>query len=174
MSWKKTDLERLKAASITDQLRKSRAPARYGRDSAILGWQRQFKADEQAIIALVAAREAAWNAGDTAAYSQLLAEDADIVSATGRAARGRDGLLKLFAEQHANVFAGVRTRTTVARVRMLAKDVALADVDYELEGGAVNAIRRGTMAFVLRKDAVRWRIAAIRSMPAGVAPAAAV
>lgn len=36
MSWKKTDLERLKAASITDQLRKSRAPSRYGRESAIV------------------------------------------------------------------------------------------------------------------------------------------
>lgn len=35
MSWKKTDLERLKAASITDRLRKSQAPARYGKESAI-------------------------------------------------------------------------------------------------------------------------------------------
>ncbi len=46
MSWKKTDLERLKAASITDRLRKSRAPARYGRDSAIQGWHKQFKLDQ--------------------------------------------------------------------------------------------------------------------------------
>ena len=45
--------------------------------------------DEQAIVALVAAREAAWNAGDTEAYAQLLTEDADLLSATGRAARGR-------------------------------------------------------------------------------------
>lgn len=35
MSWKKTDLERLQAASITDQLRKTRAPARYGKESAL-------------------------------------------------------------------------------------------------------------------------------------------
>ena len=165
MSWKKTDLERLKAASITDRLRKSRTPARYGRDSAILGWQKQFKLDQPAIIALVAAREAAWNLGDTAAYAQLLTEDADIVSATGRPARGRQALLKLFAEQHANVFAGVRTHTKVTHVRMLGKDVALADVSYELHGGKVDAIRRGVMAFVVRKDASRWRIAAIRSIP---------
>ena len=56
--------------------------------------------EQQAIVALVAAREAAWNAGDTVAYAQLLTEDADIVSATGRPARGSDALLKLFAEQH--------------------------------------------------------------------------
>jgi uncharacterized protein (TIGR02246 family) len=121
--------------------------------------------DEQAIAALVAAREAAWNAGDTGAYAQLLTEDADIVSATGRPARGREALLKLYAEQHANAFAGVRTRTAVTHLRMLGKDVALADVSYELEGGNVDAIRRGSMAFVLRKDAGRWRIAAIRSIP---------
>lgn len=118
-----------------------------------------------AIVALVAAREAAWNDGDTVAYAQLLTEDADIVSATGRPARGREALLKLYAEQHANVFAGVRTNTKVTHVRMLGRDVALADVSYELEGGRVDAIRRGLMAFVVRKDAGRWRIAAIRSIP---------
>jgi uncharacterized protein (TIGR02246 family) len=121
--------------------------------------------DAQAIAALVAARETAWNAGDTEAYAQLLTEDADIVSATGRPARGRDALLKLFAEQHANVYAGVRTHTEVRSVRMLADNVALADVAYHLEGGKVDAIRRGQMAFIVRKDAGRWRIAAIRSIP---------
>ena len=127
--------------------------------------EKQLKQDEPAIIALVAARETAWNSGDTAAYAQLLTEDADIISATGRPARGREALLKLFAEQHANVFAGVRTHTTVTHVRSLGKDVVLADVAYELEGGKVDAIRRGVMAFIVRKDASRWRIAAIRSIP---------
>ena len=46
------------------------------------------QSDQPAIVALVAAREAAWNSGDTVAYAQLLTEDADIVSATGRTARG--------------------------------------------------------------------------------------
>jgi uncharacterized protein (TIGR02246 family) len=121
--------------------------------------------DEQAIRELVAAREAAWNAGDTVAYAQLLTEDADIVSATGRPARGREAVLKLYAEQHANAYAGVCTHTTVTHVRMIGRDAALADVSYALEGGKVDSIRRGSMAFVLRKDAGRWRIAAIRSIP---------
>ena len=128
--------------------------------------ERQLAKDEQAIREVVAAREAAWNAGDTVAYAQLLTEDVDIVSATGRPARGRDALLKLFAEQHANVYAGVRTHTSVTHLRMLGPGVALADVTYELEGGKVDAIRRGLMAFIMRKDAAgRWRIAAIRSIP---------
>lgn len=165
MSLKRTELARLKAAGLTDRLRKSGAPARYGKDAALIGWQKQFKADEQAIVALVAAREVAWNVGDTEGYAQLLTEDVDIVSATGKPARGRKALLELYAQQHANVFAGVRTNTKVTHVRMLGKDVALADVSYELDGGKVDAIRRGLMAFVLRKDAGRWRIAAIRSIP---------
>lgn len=45
MSWKKTDLERLKAASITDQLRKAQAPARYGKGSAIPNRREQREAD---------------------------------------------------------------------------------------------------------------------------------
>jgi len=127
--------------------------------------KKQASLDESAIAALIAEREAAWNAGDTAGYAQLLTEDADILSATGRPARGRAALLKLFAEQHANVYDGVRTHTRVDHLRMVATDVALADVSYELEGGKVDAIRRGVMAIVLRKDARRWRIAAIRSIP---------
>ncbi len=127
--------------------------------------KKQLKLDDHAITALIAARETAWNAGDTEAYAQLLTEDADIVSATGRPARGREALLKLYAEQHANIYAGVRTHTKVTNVRMLGKDVALADVEYELEGGKVDAIREGLIAFVVRRDAGRWRIAAIRSMP---------
>lgn len=45
MSWKKTDLERLKAASITDQLRKAQAPARYGKGSALPSRRAQRAAD---------------------------------------------------------------------------------------------------------------------------------
>jgi len=45
LSWKKTDLERLKAASITDQLRKAQAPARYGKGSALASRRAQREAD---------------------------------------------------------------------------------------------------------------------------------
>lgn len=46
MSWKKTDLERLKAASITDRLNKTAPPARYGRESAVLSRREQRKRDQ--------------------------------------------------------------------------------------------------------------------------------
>lgn len=166
MTWKRTELAKLEAASTIDGLRKTRHPNRYGKEAALAGWLRRFGADEKVIAALVAAREAAWNSGNVAAYRELLTEDADIVSATGRAARGRDEFLKLYAEQHAGALAGAVTHTTVTHVRMLSDDVALADVSYEMKGGRMAAIRHGLMAFILRRDNGRWRIAAIRSIPA--------
>jgi uncharacterized protein (TIGR02246 family) len=169
MTWKRTELAKLEAASTIDGLRKTRHPNRYGKDAALAGWLRRFGADEKAITALVAAREAAWNAGDVAAYRELLTEDADIVSATGRAARGRDAFLKLYSEQHAGALAGAVTHTKVTHVRMLGDDVALADVSYAMTGGRVAAIRHGLMAFILRRDNGRWRISAIRSIPAQAA-----
>lgn len=171
MTWKRTDLARLRAASTIDGLRKTRHPDRYGKAAALAGWLRRFGVDEAAIKELVAARERAWNAGDVEGYRALLTEDADIVSATGRAARGRDEFLRLYAEQHAGALAGAVTHTKVTHVRMLSDDVALADVSYAMTGGRVAAIRRGLMAFILRRDNGRWRVAAIRSIPAQAAKA---
>ena len=50
-------------------------------------------------------------------------------------------------------------------MKFLSAEVALADVDYQMEGGAVDAIRSGRMAFVVRKIEGNWRICAIRSIP---------
>lgn len=46
MSLKKTDMERLRAASITDRLQKTAPPARYGRESAVLSRREQRKLDQ--------------------------------------------------------------------------------------------------------------------------------
>jgi hypothetical protein len=46
LSWKKTDLERLKAASLTDRLSKSAPPERYGKESAIVSRKEQRKLDQ--------------------------------------------------------------------------------------------------------------------------------
>lgn len=48
MSWKKTDLERLKAASLTDSLRQARTPERYGSKSAVVSRKEQRRLDQAA------------------------------------------------------------------------------------------------------------------------------
>ena len=47
------------------------------------------KATEAAIADVLQTRLMAWNAGDLEGYSQLLTEDADVVSATGRKSAGQ-------------------------------------------------------------------------------------
>lgn len=56
MSWKKTDLERLKAASLTDRLRQSRVPDRYGRESALVSRKEQRRLDQAAGLVPFAAK----------------------------------------------------------------------------------------------------------------------
>ena len=58
----------------------------------------------------------------------------------GRPARGREALLKLYAEQHANVYAGVRTNTKVTHVRLLGKDVTF----YRFPGEGHELSRSGS------------------------------
>jgi len=48
LSWKKTDLERLKAASLTDRLRQARTPERYGKESAVVSRREQRRLDQAA------------------------------------------------------------------------------------------------------------------------------
>lgn len=48
MSWKRTDLERLKAASLADRLRQSPTPDRYGKASAIVSRKEQRRRDRDA------------------------------------------------------------------------------------------------------------------------------
>lgn len=121
--------------------------------------------DDDAVAGVIAAREAAWNAGDAEAYGALLTEDAEIISATGRPAAGRAALLALFLEQRAGVYAGVRTATRVARIDWSSPDEASVEAEYRLEGGSAPVRRSGRIAFGMRREAGRWRIASIRGIP---------
>jgi len=129
------------------------------------------KADEDAIREVLVRRRLAWNARDSAAYAQLLTEDADIVSATGRSAAGRDAILRLLAEQHAGPYHGVTiTNTDVTKIKFVRGDAAIADADFQLDGmhaddGSALPPLRGVLSFVLCKRAGRWLISSIRGMP---------
>jgi hypothetical protein len=46
MSWKKTDLERLKAAAITDRLKQASTPDRFGKGSAAPNRREQRRLDQ--------------------------------------------------------------------------------------------------------------------------------
>jgi uncharacterized protein (TIGR02246 family) len=124
--------------------------------------------DEAAITELVTARSRAWTAGDEQGYARLLTPDADIASATGRTASGRDAVIQLYREQRAGAYAGAALSTKVTKVRMIRSDVAIVDADYELAGlRSTSASNRGKVTIVaVRQTDQRWLIAAIRGIPA--------
>jgi uncharacterized protein (TIGR02246 family) len=132
-----------------------------------MGMTAQNSSDETAITELVAARSRAWTSGDQQAYARLLTTDADIASATGRTARGRDAVIQLYKEQRAGAYAGAALSTRVTHIRMIRPDVALVDADYELAGlRSGSAANSGKVALVVVKQPDRrWLITAIRGIP---------
>ena len=84
MSWKKTDLERLKGASLNDRLDKSAPPERYARGSTFISRREQRRRDQaqglvpfavklnQDLVRRVQARAHERNAGLSEVVSELL------------------------------------------------------------------------------------------------------
>lgn len=98
--------------------------------------------DERDIRLVIQQRETAWNSGDVAAYGQLLTDDADILSASGRAAEGRKAILDLYVEQRAGIYKGGITATPVESIRLLRA------VD-----GSTLPVRRGLLTLVVNQRA---------------------
>jgi uncharacterized protein (TIGR02246 family) len=124
--------------------------------------------DEGAIRLLIAQREAAWNSGDVEAYGRLLTKDADIVSGTGRSAKGRESILALYVEQRAGAYKGASTATPIQSIRFLRADVAIVDTRSRVTGmrtaeGTALPPREGSQTLVVKKEQGRWLIAAHRS-----------
>jgi len=126
--------------------------------------------DESAIRAVLEQRRVAWNAEDVEAYARLLAEDADILSATGRTENGRDEVIRLYVEQRAGAYRGASISSiVVTRIKFVRPDVAVADANTELTGvrgadGNVLAPSKGEAFYVLVKDGGQWLISSIRGL----------
>jgi uncharacterized protein (TIGR02246 family) len=130
------------------------------------------KATEAAIADVLHARRAAWNAGDLEGYRNLLTEDADVVSATGRKSAGRDALIALSGEQkqQPSYRDATITATEIHAIRLVTPDVALVDATYRMTGVRIpeNSAARavaGPILFVMVKQDGAWRIASIRALP---------
>jgi len=130
------------------------------------------KAAEAAIAGVLEARRAAWNAGDLKGYRQLLTEDADVVSATGRKSAGRDALIALSAEQklQPSYKDATITATEIHAIRLVTPNVALVDAIYRMTGVRIPADSEarpvaGSILFVMVQQDGAWRIASIRALP---------
>jgi uncharacterized protein (TIGR02246 family) len=127
--------------------------------------------EEAAVRRLIEERRLAWNAQDTQRYAALLAVDADIVSATGRSAQGREEVIKLYLEQRAGAYRTASiTSTVVKRIKFVRPDIAVADAEVELEGargmdGNVVPPAKTLVFFIVTKEGDQWLISSIRGAP---------
>ena len=120
-------------------------------------------ADEQAIRDIVAALEAAWNSGDSAAWSAHLAEDVVHTVWNGRVVTGRDAITAAHDHLFHSVYKDTRQTFTVRWVRFLRPDVAAVQFDGELTGK--DDIPRVRPLALLTKQNGRWLIDIFQNTP---------
>src|SRR6476469_4616449 len=83
--------------------------------------------------AICAAMEAAWNAGDGAAYAATFAEDADFVNVLGHHARGRAEIAAGHQGIFDSVYKGSRNHLRFEHLRSLGGDLSLMHFAAVLE-----------------------------------------
>lgn len=92
------------------------------------------KTDQLAVERLIASLEDAWARGDADAYASRFADDGTFTNFLGMFFRGRDA----FRERHDAVFKGVfkgsKLMLRIVQLRLIRPDVAIADLEAELQG----------------------------------------
>jgi uncharacterized protein (TIGR02246 family) len=119
----------------------------------------------EAVAALVARLETAWNQGDSDAFAAEFASDADFVNVRGEHASGRDAIARGHAEIWNSIYAGSTVRYSITRLRELVPGVVLVHLDADLHVPAGPAAGRSAALpslVVVSKDG-HWEIAAFHN-----------
>jgi uncharacterized protein (TIGR02246 family) len=126
----------------------------------------QREADERAIKAVIQEFLDARDANDAARLGAILTADVDQRQTSGATRRGREAVVSGSLETQRGT--GGKRTITVDSVRFVAADVAIADGRYDSLGRADGTDRHMLTSMVLKREAGRWRIAAIRNaLPTG-------
>jgi uncharacterized protein (TIGR02246 family) len=126
----------------------------------------QREADERAIKAVIQEFLDARDANDAARLGAILTADLDQQQTSGATRRGREAVVSGSLETQRST--GGKRTITVDSVRFVAADVAIADGRYDSLGRADGTDRHMLTSMVLKREAGRWRIAAIRNaLPTG-------
>jgi uncharacterized protein (TIGR02246 family) len=122
-------------------------------------------ADREILENTVRALEAAWNAGDGAAFAAPFAADADFVTIRAEHFRGRDAIAAGHAGIFRTIYAGSRNQYTVESVRSLAPTVALVRVGAVLDAPSGPLAGRHTARFsiVFVRGSAGWEIASLHN-----------
>jgi uncharacterized protein (TIGR02246 family) len=119
--------------------------------------------DVRAIRELQTRQANAWNKHDAKAYSNLFADDGDVVNVLGWWWKGREQIRSKLSDAFQFVFRESVLTITDVHVRVLDPTVAVAHVSWTMEGakvppGAPAPPNRGIQLQVLQKHLDRWVI----------------
>lgn len=121
--------------------------------------------DEKALHQLVYQLEAAWNAGDGAAFAEAFADEADFIHILGGYYTGRAAIETGHRMIFGTIYKGSTVRYSVEKIRFLRPDIALVFLRQYLqfaEGGTPQELEaRPTV--VAEKSDETWRIAALQN-----------
>jgi uncharacterized protein (TIGR02246 family) len=119
-------------------------------------------ADEAAVRDVVRRYVEARDRRDAKVLESLFTADADQLTTAGEWRQGRDTVVSgSLASSQRNP--GAR-QIAIETVRMITRDVAIADGRYEIAAAGGAAARKMRTTFVLTRAGTVWRIAAIRNM----------
>jgi uncharacterized protein (TIGR02246 family) len=123
--------------------------------------------DEAAVRAIITRLQDAWNAGDSKAFAAPFAEDADYVVVNGMRIKGR----AVIDSGHQRIFdtisKGSHLNGSVASVRFIRDDVAIAHVEWHLkfnEGGTPRE-NKAMNSIIATKERGQWSITAFHNTP---------
>ena len=123
---------------------------------------------DQIALAIAARWEAAWNRHDMSLLPVILADDVDFISVAGARWKGAQEVREVHARMHRLQFADSRWSTRQVGVQLLREGVALAHVDWTIEGeaapdGSVRPPRQGIFSWLLVESDGVWRIRAAQN-----------
>ena len=99
---------------------------------------------------------AAWNTHNPKAFGDLMASDADWVTASGKRLRGRELIVGFLAAEHSSWAKHTIMRTRSTHVRMLDQKTAVLMLEWEIltpgENGAAPTVARGNNVFVALQE----------------------
>jgi uncharacterized protein (TIGR02246 family) len=96
--------------------------------------------DEAAIARLIDEMTQAWNRGDAKAYGAHYRDDATFTNVNGTFHIGRAAFDRRHEEVFSDIFNGTTQAMTIKKLRFIAADVAVVDVDTSIAGCRATAL----------------------------------
>jgi uncharacterized protein (TIGR02246 family) len=125
----------------------------------------QATPDDQAVRALAARFETAWNAHDMNVLGAIATEDIDFVNVAGMHWKGREDVVRQHARLHQTMFKDSIWTTETVRVQFLRPDTALVHIDWAMRGdlnpdGTPRQPRKGIFTWLVVNESGAWKIRA--------------